>query len=456
MLHGFAGPGGWEEGQRLAGFTGQSVGFELCPVACATGQAAGHQRVRADVAQVPLKHLAGKVAGVVLSPPCPSFSTAGSGAGKDDVPNVLRLIADFAASRTPGDYEWADERSALTAQPMRWVVECRPRWVALEQVPPVLPIWRYIAECLRKLGYRVWCGVLSAEEFGVPQTRKRAILVASLDGPVGPPTPTHQAYISGRDLQAEPDLFGDPLPPPVSMAEALGWGADELIGFPRRADTPSNGVEGDDSRIIELGGVDYRARDLRPAPAPALTEKSRSWQRWRTEEVVMLTAARTKLADGTLPRPAPAPAPTIAFGHASMVWALRNGTQDNACTRPLDEPAGTIFYGGRGNAVDWVAERPATTVQGDPRIWPPGHKVNAGDRARHADADERYGDRAGSESIRVTVQEAAVLQSFPPGYPWQGTKTQQFQQVGNAMPVLLAAAVLRQFVQPAARSEVAA
>ncbi len=388
ILQGFAGPGGWCTGLRIAGYDGPAVGIEVDRTACRTGVAAGHWRVQADVATFPLDHLAGAITGVILSPPCPTFSTAGDGAGKVDLPNVLRLIADFAAGRDPGAYEWEDERSRLTAEPMRWAVALRPRWVALEQVPPVLPIWRYTAELLRKRGYRTWCGVLSAEEYGVPQTRKRAILMASLDGPVSPPVPTHQPYRSGRGALTEPDLFGDLLPPPISMAEALGWGLP---------DRPSWTVSG--------GGTDTGGAEV----------FANAGNREKLRQIVLRKVQGSGMVE-------------------------RHGGRPG---RDANQPAFTVTGSDRGGTrVEWVRDRPATTVCGDARLGAPGHRDREG-------GERQFGD----ESVRVTVQEAGVLQSFPAGYPWQGTKTARYRQCGDAVPPLLAAAVLRPLLELGSSSQ---
>jgi DNA (cytosine-5)-methyltransferase 1 len=42
---------------------------------------------------------------------------------------------------------------------------------------------------------------------------------------------------------------------------------------------------------------------------------------------------------------------------------------------------------------------------------------------------------------RLTVEEAAVIQSFPRDTPWQGRQSARFRQIGNAVPPLLAYAV---------------
>jgi DNA (cytosine-5)-methyltransferase 1 len=45
--------------------------------------------------------------------------------------------------------------------------------------------------------------------------------------------------------------------------------------------------------------------------------------------------------------------------------------------------------------------------------------------------------------IKMTIEEAGALQSYPPDFVWHGSKTSQFLQVGNAVPPPLAEAVLQ-------------
>ncbi len=107
----------------------------------------------------------------------------------------------------------------------------------------------------------------------------------------------------------------------------------------------------------------------------------------------------------------------------------------------MTAPAPTLAFG--HDAAQWARERPATTISGDARCWPPGHKINADDVTRLGDeAYERYGDRAGTEAIRLEPEEAAVLQGFRRDYPFQGSRTKKFEQIGNAVPPPVAAAIV--------------
>lgn len=54
-----------------------------------------------------------------------------------------------------------------------------------------------------------------------------------------------------------------------------------------------------------------------------------------------------------------------------------------------------------------------------------------------------------NDGARLSMNEAAVLQSFPPDYPWVGKKTSQFQQVCNAVPPTMAEAILKAALQAA-------
>ncbi len=155
--------------------------------------------------------------GLITSPPCQPFSTAGHKRGL------------------------ADPRGQLVYQPMRFVRMLRPAWVAIEEVPAVLPIWENIAVELGGLGYATWTGVLAAEEFGVPQTRRRAILLASLrTTTVFPPAPTHTRYRRGQHPGALPT------PRWKSMADAIGRGLPDRPSY--TVTTRGNGWGGSGAR----------------------------------------------------------------------------------------------------------------------------------------------------------------------------------------------------------------
>lgn len=65
-LDDFAGPGGWDEGARMVGL--RTIGIEWDDHACRTAKAAGHDRIRADVAAYPSEPFAG-IPGYIASPP---------------------------------------------------------------------------------------------------------------------------------------------------------------------------------------------------------------------------------------------------------------------------------------------------------------------------------------------------------------------------------------------------
>lgn len=155
------------------------------------------------------------------SPPCQTFSMAGNGAGRRALNDVLGIIerrqyVDMAELREQAAL-LGDERIGLVLTPLHYAHRFRPMFIALEQVPPVLPVWQAMAEELRALGYSVWTGNLQAEQYGVPQTRKRAFLIARRDGFIAaPPVPTHSKYYSRTPEKLDPGVKKW-----VSMAEAL-------------------------------------------------------------------------------------------------------------------------------------------------------------------------------------------------------------------------------------------
>lgn len=359
----------------------QEMGVEIMPEACATRESNGMATIYHDVWEglendlyVPKYDL------LIASPPCQTFSLAGKGSGRKALDDVLEAI-ELHAYKDPGALrafgETHDDRTALVLTPLAHVWRDMPRYVAFEQVPTVLPVWEACAEVMREMGYSVWTGNLQAEQYGVPQTRKRAILMARLDGEVQPPTPTHSRYYSRDPKRLDPGVL-----PWVSMGEALEL---EYVYTALRSNYGTGG--------------DPKNRGLRTnsQPAPTITSK----------------ADRNK-------------------------W-------DGVQALSAEEAAALQSY------PRWVHERPAPTVVGTRRSEGGmliGRQLDDGSRRDIGGHQTDVGLRPGMlPGVRVSGEEGATLQTYPRPFTFCGTKSKQFLQIGNAVPPLLARAVLEELTK---------
>ncbi|MGW3246169.1 DNA cytosine methyltransferase [Streptomyces sp. NPDC001070] len=294
----FAGPGGLDIAAEI--LEQKAIGIEWDGDAYETREAAGLLTVHGDVRDYrPNSERVREATVLAGGPPCQTFTVAGSGAGRRALDLVLSLVDKLGTAQDVDGLDlvmkeaegFDDERTALVLQPLKWALEAHFRGrpyeaIVLEQVPAVLPVWEAMGEVLEKIGYQfplvkpaapdedgqLLLGevtgarrpakpsprafVLHTEEYGVPQTRRRAVLLARLGERPRFPAPTHRPYRKGVGASV-----GDPkLEPWVSMGKALGrkdhfvvvsnygTGGDPKARGRREATMPSATVTGKISR----------------------------------------------------------------------------------------------------------------------------------------------------------------------------------------------------------------
>lgn len=245
---------------------------------------------------------------VIGGPPCQGFSSAGKGDPKD-----------------PRNFLWKEY--------MRVVGRLKPRAIVLENVSALThrkngDHLTGIMTSLEEQGYRFVYGVLNAADFGVPQARRRLVVIGLRDGVPTMPEPTHVGHH-------------------VTVDEAIG----------------------------DLDGVfDEAWNHVPPHHAAHVVER---WSR------------------------------------------LEPGESDPNYRRARLDPA-----------------KPSTTIRAGGGYGPKGNHLAGFHPPIHP-----------HKPRQLTVREAARLQSFPDDWILQGSKTAQGRQIGNAVPVKLAAAIGRHVVE---------
>lgn len=179
----FAGGGGLTVGLKRAGFT--VVSAVECEMHAFATYTKNHDDVAAhlrDVREVTGDMLAeasptGTIDLVAGCPPCQGFSSLTSKHRRDD------------------------PRNALVREMSRIVREVKPLAVMMENVPGLAlkgkPLLDEIVAALKEEGYMPSYKVLQVADFGVPQNRRRLVLLAGKGFEIGLPKPTHSRDGSG-------------------------------------------------------------------------------------------------------------------------------------------------------------------------------------------------------------------------------------------------------------------
>lgn len=282
-----------------------------------------------------------------------------------------------------------DPRNKLFRHYAKFLAEFQPKAFVFENVPGLLSlenglIFEQIQREFTRLGYDLTAKILFAAHYGVPQERWRLIILGARHGEIAHPVPTHWAtgranFRGGRDMVFQlTELERVAMPQPVTVGDAI-------------SDLPR----------LEMGEG--------------------------AEEV-----GYTREADSTYARMLRNP-DGVTFNH----YAAKLSRQNQERMRHV--PPG-------GSWRDIPHE-----------LLPKGMQ-----RARRSDHTKRYGrlhpdTLAGTvltkcdphwgtvflpdQDRALTVREAARFQSFPDTYRFFGSRVSQYEQVGNAVPVLMARAI---------------
>jgi DNA (cytosine-5)-methyltransferase 1 len=333
----------------------------------------------------------------------------------------------------------SDQSRASAWLVLKWLQELYVERVIIENVPEFenwgplgadgMPLesrkgdtFRGWIAAIKALGYKVEHRVLNAADYGAPTTRRRLFVQAVRD------TGRKRILWPDRTHSRHADLFAENRWRPAS--EVIDWNLPRKDIFDR-----SKPLADATLRRIQIGIERYWGDAAKPflvkfrgtgtvgsIQEPLSTVTSSGMHHGLVAPMIMgqQSGAACLLANES-------PVPTVATaGAISLICPIDNRSQ-NGGALPTARPVSTIttkqrhalVVGYYGNGVSEPVDRPVPTVTTRDRF---GLAV-----AQGMDITLRM----------LTPRELALAQSFPAGYQFSGTQTEQVKQIGNAVPPAL-------------------
>jgi DNA (cytosine-5)-methyltransferase 1 len=385
-----------------------------------------------------IKKLVGEHSGakiVIGGPPCQAYSLAGR-------------------SRNAGNAEYKaedDNRHFLYKEYLKVISIAQPELFIMENVRGILSakvdgklMFPQILEDLRKPGivseiknvpnYRIYSLVATAEDQNNPQYTDSADFLIRSEK-YGIPQARHRVILIGvrEDLKPAPGTLALAEQYPVTVQETIGDLPPLRSGFSKQEDD-SHTWEKTVSRharrlekILEKSHPD-EIKQLDLSPQKDLLRQSsihtrikqanmpKDLKKWLIDDnldCVLNHATRGHMVDDLL-----------RYAFCASYAKLNNGTSPKSKNFPKELAP---------NHVNWESGKHADRF-----------RVQSGTKAAttvtsHISKDGHYFVHYDPQQCRsLTVREAARLQTFPDNYLFEGNRTQQYVQVGNAVPPFLA------------------
>jgi len=313
-----------------------------------------------------------------------------------------------------------DPRNLLFAHYLRLVAELRPRWIVFENVKGMKfhgggKFFSQLCRELADLGYSITSDVLNAADYGVPQRRERLIVVGTRDShEVALPPPTHEdprCLVCSRPDRSNRirDRNRGALFASDKCPRCQGAGREPLAHLTRRPWVSVADAIGD----LPVLGVDGGTIGFVPYSMPASSEYqnrirqgSNGYTLHKARPVSKYALAIVKLVkEGNGLRSVPVERLPERF---KIMRTILNGALRQDCT--------TLYHRLARECPSYTITCSFTNVASGAFVHPLANRA-------------------------ITVREAARLQSFPDTF--QFSKTGLKNQIGNAVPPLLAEAIAK-------------
>lgn len=292
-----------------------------------------------------------------------------------------------------------DERNFLYRELWRIIRDKQPKFFLAENVKGLISmekgqIIEMIKNDFESIGYKVDWKILTASDYGVPQNRERVFIIGNrIDIENEFPIPTHSSA-------------GDLLPQ-ISVNEAIGWLADaplKDVSFEWKGQLIHNHIAA--TNVHDK----FFARKF-DVHQPDICDYLQVWRKQKGISVKQIdeifgyrhTAGHwfRKDKSGSIPK-------------VDDWWKLKellefDDTYDEKVTSFVEKE---ITFDQNLRITNWDTPSDTITASG------PEIHIN--------------------KERRLSVREAAILQTFPMEHIFHGSRSSQYRQVGNAVPVLMA------------------